>query len=79
MRAVAFRLGADRWTLPTIEKFGFVALGLAWLALVYICEALYQRDAAVSMGRLVRRFLWVTGVQVGFLILVTLALWLMLL
>ncbi|MCS7222632.1 MAG: hypothetical protein RML36_15140 [Anaerolineae bacterium] len=78
LRAVAFRLDADRWTLPTIEKFGFVALGLAWLALVYICEALYQKDAAVSTSRLVRRFAWVTGVQIGFLILANLALWLML-
>ncbi len=78
LRAVAFRWGADRWSLPAIEKFGFVALGIAWLALVYLCEALYQKDAATSMGQLMRRFAWVTSVEVGLLALANLTLWLML-
>jgi hypothetical protein len=69
LRAVAFQLGADRWSLPAIEKFGFLGLGLAWLVLVYLCEALYQKDAAVGMNRLLRRFIRVTAVQVGFLVL----------
>jgi len=78
LRAVAVALGADQWSLPAIEKFGFLALGILWLALVYVCEALYQKDAAVSMGRLVRRFAWVTGIEVGFLVLANVALWLIL-
>lgn len=69
LRAVAFELGADRWSLSAIEKFGFLALGIVWLALVYVCEARYQKDAAVGMGRLVRRFAWVMGIEVGFLVL----------
>ncbi|MGA9349406.1 MAG: hypothetical protein WBW48_11470 [Anaerolineae bacterium] len=76
LRAVAFALGADRWSLPAIEKFGFLALGLLWLALVYVCEAIYEKDAAVGMGQLVRRFAWVTGVEVGFLVLANVVLWL---
>jgi hypothetical protein len=74
LRAVAFELGADRWSLPAIDKFGFVALGIVWLALVYVCEARYQKDAAVGMDRLVRRFAWVTGFEVGFLVLANVAL-----
>jgi hypothetical protein len=74
--AAAFELGADRWSLPAIEKFGFLALGIVWLVLVYVCEALYQKDAAVGMGRLVRRFAWVTSIEVGFLVLANVALWL---
>ncbi len=78
LRAVAFRMGADRWSLPAIEKFSFVAFGIAWLVLVYLCEALYQRDALMGMDRLMRRFAWVTGVEVGFLVLANVALLLML-
>lgn len=78
LRAMAVALGADQWSLPAIEKFAFLALGLLWLALVYVCEAVYQRDAAVGMGRLVRRFAWVTGIEVGFLILANVVLWLIL-
>jgi len=74
LRAVAFALGADQWSLPAIEKFGLLALGLLWLALVYVCEDLYQKADAVGMGRLVRRFAWVTGIEVGFLILANVAL-----
>jgi len=69
LRAVAFALGADRWSLPAIERFGFLAFGIFWLALVYVCEAIYEKDAAVGMGRLVRRFAWVAGFEVGFLVL----------
>jgi hypothetical protein len=74
LRAVAFELGADRWSLPAIDKFGFLALGIVWLVLVYVCEARYQKDAAVGMDRLVRRFAWVTGIEVGFLVLANVAL-----
>ena len=76
LRAVALKLGADRWSLPAIEKFGILALGIVWLALVYVCEARYQKDAAVGMDRLVRRFAWVTGVEIGFLVLANVVLWL---
>lgn len=75
LRAVAFALGADRWSLPSIEKFGFLALGLLWLVMVYVVEALYQKDAAVGMGRLMRRFAWVTGIEVAFLALANIVLW----
>lgn len=74
LRVVALKLGADRWSLPAIEKFGISALGIFWLALVYVCEARYQKDAAVGMDRLVRRFAWVTGFEVGFLVLANVAL-----
>lgn len=69
VRVVAFRLGADRWSLPAIDKFVFLGLGIAWLVLIYICEHLYQQDAAIGMSRLVRRFAWVTGIEVGILVL----------
>jgi hypothetical protein len=74
LRAVAVELGADEFSLPAVEKFGFVALGVIWLALVYLCEALYERGAAVGMGRLLRRFAWVTGFEVAFLVLANAAL-----
>jgi len=69
VRAVAFQLGADRWSLPAIEKFAFLALGIVWLVLVYLCEHLYQQDVAISMSRLMRRFARVTGIEVGILVL----------
>ena len=74
LRAVAFELGADPFSLPAIEKFGVLALGLLWLALVYVCEARYRKDAAVGMSRLLWRFAWVTGIEVGFLVLANVAL-----
>jgi hypothetical protein len=74
LRAVALELGADRWSLPAIEKFGILALGIVWLALVYVCEARYEKDAAIGMDRLLRRFAWVTGFEVGFLVLANVAL-----
>ena len=76
LRVVAFALGADHRSLLAVDKFGFVALGIVWLALVYVCEALYQKAAAVGMGRLVRRFAWVTGIEIGFLVLANVVLWL---
>ncbi len=78
LRAVAFALGADQWLLPAIEKFGFLALGLIWLALVYVCEALYQKDAGMGMSQLLRRFAWVTGVEAGFLALANVLMWVVL-
>jgi len=74
IRGVAFALGADRWSLPAIEKFALLALGILWLVLLYPCEALYRKDAAISMSRLARRFAWVTGIELGILILANAAL-----
>ncbi len=74
LRAVAVALGADQFSLPAVEKFGLVTLGVTWLALVYLCESLYERAAGVGMGRLLRRFAWVTGFEVAFLLLANAAL-----
>ena len=77
VQAVAIKLGANRWSLPAVRNFSIVALGILWLVLVYVCEARYRKDAAVGMGRLARRFAWVTGIEVGFLALANVALLLM--
>jgi hypothetical protein len=78
LQAVAVKLGASRWSLPAVRNFSIVALGILWLVIIYLCEARYRKDAAVGMGRLARRFAWVTGVEVGFLVLANLALLLIL-
>lgn len=65
---VHFALRVNPWALAAVDKFGLLILGITWLVLFLLCESWYQRAAALSLGRLLKRFAAVTGAQIGFLV-----------
>lgn len=59
-------LGINPWAHGAIDKFGLLILGVVWIILVYAIEAHYRNSAAVSLRKLLRSFLLVTGTQIAF-------------
>lgn len=60
LKVMAFII-RDRWIGNALDKFLFVGLAILWLAIVIYVEAYYREG--VKKDSPVRRFLFVTGIQ----------------
>lgn len=63
LRSVAIAFGADQWTLPAVHRFSLLGLAVAAVIFFFWSEAGYRKASKVGLGRLLRVFTLVTGVQ----------------
>lgn len=66
LKVMAFII-RDRWIGNALDKFLFVGLAILWLAIVIYVEAYYREG--VKKDSPVRRFLFVTGIELLILFL----------
>jgi hypothetical protein len=58
------------WGRDAVDKVGILIFSIAWVILVYVCEAYYRNLAATGLRRLLRSFALITGVQAALIALV---------
>ncbi len=58
-------LGASRWTISAVQRFGFVGLGLMWLVAALISEHYLRISAGKEeLGKAILRVAWIVGIVV---------------
>ncbi|MBV7333412.1 hypothetical protein KFU94_35290 [Chloroflexi bacterium TSY] len=68
IRSFAVVLGADRWTLPAIERFSIIFMGIGVLVFILWYENRYRTEMRRGFRHLLRLFGRVTGWQLVLLI-----------
>ncbi len=64
-------LGATRWAISAVQRFGFVGLGLMWLVAMLLSEHHLRTSAGKGeLGKAIRKVAQLTGLVVGVTVII---------